>query len=209
MAAGRAGNFGDRGGARRRRNPAQQKWRALHGALRSETNGAVHARRGGAVDLYRSQRGARYGARRRVPGHFAQARGVREEKIAEHVSPVQGAGGRRHHQRPHGSGANVPLRDGRNSRRRGERAEHVAWALRGRGSRRGAAWRESLGRKLAVRFVGLWTARGLGRRAAREASWGGEIGFVANGSCGKGSVATIPAAGWREQNGRASGRERE
>ena len=46
------------------------------------------ARCGSAVDLYGSARRARDAAWWGVPGYFAQAGGVREEKIAEHVSPV-------------------------------------------------------------------------------------------------------------------------
>src|SRR4029077_5244162 len=134
-----AGNSGDGGRARRGRNSAQQGRRAVHGALRSEENGAFDAGRGGAVDLYGSERGARDGARRRVFGHFAQARGVREEEIAEHVPPVQGPGGRGHHQGTGGSWSRVPLHDGRDSRGGGNGAEFAGGTVRGGGSGGGVA----------------------------------------------------------------------
>src|SRR5260370_7036702 len=140
MAAGRAGNFGDGGGARRGRNSAQGERGGVGGGLRSEEDGAVGAGRGGAVDLYGSERGTRDGARRSVFGYFAQAGGIREEEIAEHVPPVQGAGGRGHHKGADGSGADVPLYDGRDSRGGGDGAELAAGTVCGGGSGRGGGW---------------------------------------------------------------------
>ena len=54
-----------------------------------------------------------------------------KKKAAEHVSPVQGTGGRRYHQGADGSWADVPLRDGRDSRGCGDGAEHLAGIVRG------------------------------------------------------------------------------
>ena len=50
----------DRGGPRRGRDPAQQRRRALHGALRPQAHGALDPRRGRALDLHRGQGGARH-----------------------------------------------------------------------------------------------------------------------------------------------------
>ena len=58
---------GHRGGPRRGRHPAQQGWRALHGALRPQAHGALDPRRRRALDLHRGQGGARHAARRRLP----------------------------------------------------------------------------------------------------------------------------------------------
>ena len=89
-----------------------------------EAHGAFHARRGGALDLHRSQGRTRHSAWWRVPRYFAQARRIREAQAAQHVSPVQGTCGRGHHEGADGSRPDVPLRDGRNSRGRGN------WAIR-------------------------------------------------------------------------------
>ena len=48
-----------------------------------------------------------------------------KKKAAEHVSPVQGTGGRGYHERSDGSRSDVPLRDGRNPRGRGDGASSL------------------------------------------------------------------------------------
>ena len=122
------------------------------------------------ADLHRSERRPRHRARRRVSRHFAQACGVREEKAAEHVSPVQGTGGCGHHQGADGSWPDLSLHDGRNSRGSGNRSYHVAGIVCGRRSCGRIAWRKSPGRKFAFGFIGVWTAGGTcGGRAREEA----------------------------------------
>src|SRR6267154_2252571 len=113
----------------------------------------------------------RRGTRRRVFGYFAQAGGVREEEIAEHVSPVQRVGGRGHHCRANGSWTDVALHDGRNSCGGGDGAEFAARLVCGGRGGGGFAWRESAGRELAFGFAGLWAT-----------SWAG-CGSTCQGSC--------------------------
>src|SRR5262249_31372143 len=128
------------------------------------------------VNLYGSEGRARHRAWRRVSGYFAQAGGVREEKTAEHVSPVQGTGGRRYHEGADGSRADVPLRDGRESRGGGHGGEEAAGIDLGGGGRGGGgvARGESIGRQFAVGFAGVWAARGIGGGAACEANVGAD-----------------------------------
>ena len=165
------GTSGHRSGARRRRHPAQQERRALHGEVRSEAHGAFDARRGGALDLHRSEGRPRHAARRRVSGHLAQARRVREAEAAEHVPPVQGTGGRGYHQGADGSRADLPLHDGRNSRGCRDGAIVGAGAFRG-----GRSGRRDCTARIAwagIRFRICWCsagARGWLRRSMRRKS---------------------------------------
>ena len=113
--------------------------------------------------IYTEVKEGRGTARRRVPRHFAQAGRIREAEAAQHVPPVQGTGGRGHHEGAHGSRADLPLHDGRNSRGGGDGAIVGSGTIcRGRGGR-WIAWRESPGRELALGFAGVWQARGIGR----------------------------------------------
>ena len=99
---------------------------------------------------------------RRVPRYLAQAGRIREAQAAEHVSPVQGTGGRGHHQRADGSRTDVSLRDGRHPRGRGDGADLSAGTVRGGRSSGRLARREPAGRQFAFRFAGVRPARGAG-----------------------------------------------
>jgi succinate dehydrogenase / fumarate reductase flavoprotein subunit len=72
------------------------------------------ARRGGARDQRRDQGRARNRARRCLPRHLhAPASRLHPQAAALDVPPVQGAGGRRHHEGADGGRADLPLHHGR------------------------------------------------------------------------------------------------
>ena len=99
---------------------------ALHAGRqeRPPSAGAADARPRGALHQPRGQGGARLSARRRVPRHRldqgeAQGlRGAHQAQAAEHVPPVQGAGGPRHHEGADGGRADHALHHGRHPRGR-------------------------------------------------------------------------------------------
>ena len=97
------------------------------------------ARRGGPGHQLRDQGGAGVAARRRLPRHLHAAVGrLHQEAAAVDVPPVQGAGGRGHHQGADGGRADAALRDGRRARERRLHRGHRARALRRRRVRRAA-----------------------------------------------------------------------
>ena len=122
---------------------------------------AAHPRPRGAQDHERGARGARQPARRRVPGHrldqgaHPQGGRAHQEEAPQHVPPVQGAGGHRHHRGAHGGRPDHPLHDGRRARRRRLADVDGAGPVRGGRVRRRASRRQSPGRKLAVGPAGV------------------------------------------------------
>jgi succinate dehydrogenase / fumarate reductase flavoprotein subunit len=121
-------------------------------------------------------------ARRRLPRHLhaAPADYIRK-RLPSHVSPVQGAGERRHHQGADGSRPDLPLRDGRRARRGRLHRRPRCRALRGRrGARRHARLQPSR-RQLAVRPAGVRPAAG--QHAALYAkNFGGQVGRLGQSS---------------------------
>ena len=150
-------------------------------------------------DSARDSRRPRFAARRRVLGYrFAAAGGGDQEEAAEHVSPVQGTGGRGYHDRPDGSRADVPLHDGRRARGCRDAGIDGARLVRGRRSRRRHAWGESAGRQFAVGSVGV---RQAGRRVRGEEGEGNVAGTDQSGRSrarGGRGAASVLATGRRE-----------
>ena len=83
---------------------------------------APHPRPRRPLHRPRDQGRPRQPAWRRVPRHLvdqgeaAERRGAHPQEAAEHVPPVQGAGGHRHHHRADGNRPDDALRDGRRAR---------------------------------------------------------------------------------------------
>ncbi len=144
-------------------------------ARRAASAGAVDARRGGPGDPPRDSRRPRLAARRRVPGYRLASHGRgHQEEAAQHVSPVQGAGGRGHHDGADGSRPDVPLHDGRRPRqRRNAGVDRARFVRRGR-SRRRHARGQPAGRQLAFRLAGVRQAgrRVRGARRLRRCRFG-------------------------------------
>ena len=137
---------------------------------------AADARSRGALHRPRDQVGPRQPARRRVSRHRVDQgsrRGRRrshQAQAAEHVSPVQAAGGHRHHRGADGSRTDDALRDGRDPRRlRHTDVDGAGLVCRGRMRRRNQ-WRESPRREFALRSARLRQTRGRirGEVLARE-----------------------------------------
>ena len=157
LAAQRARHPGDRGRARRRRDAEEHRRASAScsttspSSSRAETAdteeeadalvrgqeeqpphaGPAAARRGGARDQRRGQGRARGSPHGGVFLDISTRRVGRlhPEAPAVDVPPVQGAGGRRHHEGADGGRADLPLHDGRRARRRrdhgGDRARPV------------------------------------------------------------------------------------
>jgi succinate dehydrogenase / fumarate reductase flavoprotein subunit len=102
----------------------------------------------------------------RVPRHrIAPARRFDQAQAAVDVSPVQRAGGSRHHHDADGSRSNASLLHGWDSRRRGLATDECPWAVCVRGVCGGLARGEPSRRQLAFRSHRFWPARwGRGRR---------------------------------------------
>ena len=104
---------------------------------------------------------------------IAPARRLHPEAAAVHVPPVQGAGGRGHHQGGDGGRAHLPLHHGRRARGGRHRGHPGARPLRGgRGGGR-AARGQPARRQLALRSRGLRPAGRARRRRVRAGAQGG------------------------------------
>ncbi len=189
LAAVGARAAGHRVGARRRRGAAQLRGQAVHVQLRAgrvprpvrgdrgRGRPLVHRpgpqppaartaapRRGGPGEQRRGQGGARVTARRGVPRHrLPAARRGDPAPAAVHVPPVQGAGGRGHHQGADGGRARAALRDGRRRGRPGHRRIARSRSVRRRRGLRRHARLEPAGRQLPVRPAGVRPPGGHGR----------------------------------------------
>ena len=123
----------------------------------------------------RGQGGPRQPARRRLPRHRLdqgedpQRRRAHQAEAAEHVSPVQGAGRRRHHEGADGSRPDDALHHGRRARRRRHADVAAAGPVRLRRVRRRHQRRQPAGRQLALRPARL---RQAGRRTRGEVRQG-------------------------------------
>ena len=132
---------------------------------------AAAAGRGGAGQQRGGQGRPRVTARRRVPGHRVPAAGRGDPApAAVHVSPVQGAGRRRHHQGADGGRPGPALRDGRRRGRRRTPASPACPAC-SRPARCRAACTARTG-SAATRCPTCWSSAGGPARAPRTTSAG-------------------------------------